>query len=121
LGEARFRGATLGGARVSQRDGRIKFSRDPGALLGRTGLAPSAPVALSVGKPLVWDGRVLVGVNEPGWLIEPAGEGEDPTVPRLRRGSVRLTLAEAVRDGAADGEWLIGAHIQHLLPAFTPG
>jgi tRNA(Ile)-lysidine synthase len=121
LGELRFRGATLGGARVSQQDGWVRFCRDPGAVLGRAGVAPVASVGLSAGEPVVWDGRVLVCAHESGWLIEPAGEGGDPTAPRLRRGRACLTLAGAVRDGAADAEWLIGAHFRHLLPAFTPG
>jgi hypothetical protein len=121
LAESRFRGATLGGARVSQQDGWVSFCRDPGALLGRAGVEPAAPVALCVGKPMIWDGRVLVCAHEPGWIIEPAGKGGDPTVPRLRHGRTHLTLAEAAGGGPVDGKWLIGAHLRHLLPAFTSG
>ncbi len=50
--------ATLGGALIKYWNGRIWFLREPGALAGRTGLAPMARQAVK--EPTLWDGRFIL-------------------------------------------------------------
>ncbi len=50
--------ATLGGALIKSWKGRLWFLREPGAVLGRTGVAPMPPKA--VASALLWDGRFIL-------------------------------------------------------------
>ncbi|MES1199300.1 MAG: tRNA lysidine(34) synthetase TilS [Pseudomonadota bacterium] len=107
-----FRGATLGGARLRLRAGALFISRDAGALSGRAdGAAGLAPMALTAGTESAWDGRLRVAANEPGWRIE-ARAGR----PVFCKGEASLPWAEAVRCDIVTGEWLMGAHVRHILP-----
>jgi tRNA(Ile)-lysidine synthase len=107
-----FRGATLGGARLRLGAGGLRIARDPGALSGRAdGAAGVAPLALAPGEALVWDGRLRVMANAPGWRIEVrAGR------PVFCKGEASQSWAEAVRCGIVTGEWLVDAHVRHILP-----
>jgi tRNA(Ile)-lysidine synthase len=107
------RGATLGGAHVaSSGAGGLTFTRDPGAVLGRAGQPPLAPLALPPGREAVWDGRVALLADEAGWRALP---GPEARAPVLARGDAVLTLREAVSAGLLRAEWLLGERIAHLL------
>jgi tRNA(Ile)-lysidine synthase len=100
-----FSGATLGGAWLRPRADRIVIARDPGALTGRAdGAAPVPPLRLAPGEEAVWDGRVALGLDEPGWSVVFNGRS-----PELRRGEERRPLA------AASPHWLLRKRVQHLL------
>lgn len=107
-----FRGATLAGARLRPRGARIVIGRDTGALTGRAdGAEPVPPHELAPGKQAVWDGRVALTVDKPGWSVV-----FDGRVPQLQRGEERRPLA------AASPHWLLRERVQHLLGMeLTPG
>ena len=69
---ARDGAATLAGTLVRRWRGRLWFLREPGAVLGRTGVAPMAPEALDA--PLLWDGRFILRPRRAGLSVAPAGE-----------------------------------------------
>ncbi|MBL8549407.1 MAG: tRNA lysidine(34) synthetase TilS [Hyphomonadaceae bacterium] len=110
---------TLGGAKVGARGGQATVSRDPGALLGRGKEARAIWIDLPQGKPLVWDGRLEIVAPGPGWRIGPAAAPPDPTAPVFSSGGRRFSLAEAQSEQAA-AEWLLAAHLEHLLPLVHP-
>ncbi len=74
--DAPFRGATLAGARLRPL-GRecVVAERDPGALFGRAGGAPIAPLRLAAGTGAVWDGRWLVGPHASAVEVRPGVDG----------------------------------------------
>jgi len=71
------RDATLSGALVSCRGGRLMISREPAAVLGRQGAAPLAPVVLAPGKKMIFDARFIAAnlFAEPA-LLRPVGREE---------------------------------------------
>lgn len=85
LAEARASGrATLAGALIAHRRGEIGFEREPAALLGRAGVAPAAPLALSEGAPALWDARFIAAGA--GATIGPSGaSGALGGAPAIRR------------------------------------
>ncbi len=104
-----FRGASLGGARIARAGAEVVLSRDIGALQGRAdGSPPLGPVPLIAGIEAIWDGRLAVVAAEPGWSIAVEQGG-----PRLARGKLRLTLAEA--GPLAVLTWLLEWRVKHLL------
>lgn len=54
------RPATLGGAILAMREGRLHFQREPAGILGRAGVAGLAPIVLSPGERALWDGRFII-------------------------------------------------------------
>ncbi|MDX2238859.1 MAG: tRNA lysidine(34) synthetase TilS [Hyphomonadaceae bacterium] len=92
LGDAAFKGATLGGARIKIASGdRLVLARDPGAIAGRAGVPPAAPLRLAPGGDGVWDARL--------WA---------------RAGATAITLPGEA-DAAAAHDWLLAARAAHLL------
>ncbi|HYD73805.1 MAG TPA: tRNA lysidine(34) synthetase TilS, partial [Candidatus Binatia bacterium] len=111
LDRSDFRGATLAGAWLQPRGGRIVIARDPGALAGRAdGAAPVPPLRLAPSAEAVWDGRVLLRTDEPGWSVVFNGRS-----PELQRGEERRPLA------AASPHWLLRERVQHLLGGINTG
>jgi tRNA(Ile)-lysidine synthase len=107
LDEAAFSGATLAGAWLQPRDGRVIIRRDPGALAGRAGgAAPVPALPLPPNEERVWDGRVALTMREPGWSVIVEGGA-----PMLARGDARVSFA------AAPARWLLRARVEHLLAA----
>lgn len=115
-----FKGATLGGVRLRVGDGRLTLLRDPGAILGRVGHAAPESLPLPAGKAVVWDGRLEIAAAGAGWFVRAAGFRADPAAPAFLCDGVQLTLAEAKEAEILRADWLIAAHVRHLLPAFTP-
>ena len=56
--------ATLGGALIKSWKGRLWFLREPAALLGRSGVLPMAPVAIT--EAILWDGRYILRPEKGG-------------------------------------------------------
>jgi tRNA(Ile)-lysidine synthase len=105
LDRADFTGATLAGAWLQPRGARILIRRDPGALSGRAdGAAPLSALPLPAGEETVWDGRVAVTIDAPGWRVV-----FDGRIPQLQRGEERRPLA------AASPHWLLRERVQHVL------
>lgn len=52
--------ACLGGALLKMARDRLFILREPGAILGRAGVAPIAPMALHTGERALWDGRFIL-------------------------------------------------------------
>jgi len=102
-----FRGAALGGARISRRGEDLVLSRDPGALLGRTGVAPAAPLPLKQGQETIWDGRLSLTAPASGW-----------SVAATRDGAELVTEAGRAPLDAATPQWLLAERVRHLLGAF---
>lgn len=107
LEAASFRGAALGGARIARHGDQLILSRDPGALLGRAGVVPAAPVALPAGREFVWDGRLSLTVSGGGWEVAPTRGGAELRGPA---GPAPLT--------SADARWLLADRVRHLLGVF---
>ncbi len=111
-----FSGATLGGVQLRPVRGGVRLSRDLGALEGRAdGALPLAALPLPAGAEIVWDGRLAVSARAPGWRIE-AEEGR----PIFVGDGARLAWADAVGCSVVTGEWLIEAHVRHILPVHSP-
>jgi tRNA(Ile)-lysidine synthase len=109
LGEPTFAGACLGGARLARTRKRLRIDRDPGALVGRAGGATAlAPLPLEPGQEAVWDGRLALCVDEPGWSVVAAAGA-----PELVRLGQRRALANLVAIGQA--RWLLSQRVNHLL------
>jgi tRNA(Ile)-lysidine synthase len=104
LDDPEFPVATLGGAAFSPRGDFFRITRDPGALAGRAGVAPLAPLELAPKAETVWDGRLALTVVEAGWSVVFDGRGTG-----LQRGEETLPLA------AASPHWLVKNHVEHLL------
>ena len=111
IGQPSFKAATVGGALVQNRRGRLVLKRDSGALQGRAdGAAPIAPVMLEAGKTTIWDGRVALTMASPGWRVTVVDGA-----PVLANGAARAPLAEAAP------EWLLQARVEHLLARCLTG
>ena len=101
-----FKAQTLGGAVVRRHGDEIRISRDRGALYGRADGARAIPsLPLEAGVETVWDGRVAVKMDEPGWTIVLGRNAQ----PELEKDGVRLPIA------AASPRWLLEERVQHLL------
>lgn len=64
------RPATLGGVLLRRRGERISLTREPAAVLGRTGIRPVAARDLAPGARILWDDRFIVAncFNDPATL-----------------------------------------------------
>ena len=101
-----FKAQTLGGAVVRRHGDVIRISRDRGALYGRADGARGLPaLALDAGIETVWDGRLALKIDEPGWTVVLGRNGQ----PELENGAVRKPIA------AAAPRWLLEERVQHLL------
>jgi tRNA(Ile)-lysidine synthase len=106
-------GATLGGAWIRRTAHALHLTRDPGAVLGRIGRAPLAPLALPVEEEeVVWDGRLALRAREPGWTCAADARGRGVVVGT---GKTALTLGEARQKGLIAADWLHRERIAHLL------
>lgn len=96
--------STLGGCRIVPRGGRILFCREPAAA--------SEELALTIGKPTLWDGRFVVG-----WKA--SRKPRNPlTVRRLGRAGL-AELRERVGESGLDARiGRIPAPARAALPAF---
>lgn len=110
-----FPGATHGGVRFHPaRGGAIRLTRDSGAALGRAdGAAPPAPLPLPVGEEQVWDGRIALTAQAPGWR---AVADDNPDLVVLEKGAERRRLAAA--EEAVHACALLRAHIAHALAVY---
>lgn len=88
--------ATLAGARLVAQARQVLAHRDPGDY-GRAG-RPPAEAELTPGRETVWDGRLGVVTDAPGWRIGPAGGRRAGLSPADR---ARLNAAPATARGAA--------------------
>lgn len=68
--------ATLAGALLKRRGGRLFVMREPAALLGRTDLAPAAPAPLGPSSRVLWDGRFIIEAAEAASDLAAAALGE---------------------------------------------
>lgn len=101
-----FTGETFAGALVKKRGDTIVISRDRGAVYGRADGARAIPrLPLKPGVETVWDRRVALTIDEPGWSVV---LGQNAT-PELERGEQRAALA------AAAPHWLLKERAQHVL------
>jgi hypothetical protein len=101
-----FKAQTLGGAVVRRQGDEIRISRDRGALYGRADGARAIPLLpLEAGVDTVWDGRVALKIDEPGWTVVLGRNAQ----PELEKDGKRLPLA------AAAPRWLLKERVQHLL------
>ncbi len=101
-----FKAQTLGGAVVRRQRDEIRISRDRGALYGRADGARAIPrLPLEAGVETVWDGRVALKIDEPGWAVVLGRNAQ----PELEKEGKRLPLA------AAAPRWLLKERVQHLL------
>ncbi|MGE3302631.1 MAG: tRNA lysidine(34) synthetase TilS [Hyphomonadaceae bacterium] len=101
---------TLGGARFSARGGALTLSRDPGGVLGRNGRAGLGPQEIA--GETVWDGRIALTAEEPGWRLIPGPGG---SAPLLERDGRTLSVDEAAAAGLVRAHWLQSERIAHLL------
>jgi len=110
-----FRGAALSGARLSVERGGFSLRRDPGAVFGRSGSAGLGARALEAGQTLVWDGRVRISARA---AVTLAAGGTDPDAPVVEAAGRLFSLTEAEEAGLVRADWLLEAHVSHIL--FTP-
>ena len=107
-----FRGATLAGAVISPGADGVVLRRDPGAVLGRSGGGkPLLAAPLPVGREVVWDGRLALTAQAPGWTASPAknaallklqaSQGEPPFGDSVVQ--IRSLAAVRIRHGFAPG------------------
>jgi tRNA(Ile)-lysidine synthase len=68
------RGGPLGGALFEKTNDGWLVTRDPGAVLGRSGVPVLGAETLRAGVETLWDGRVLVTAFEPGLRVKPIGD-----------------------------------------------
>lgn len=111
-----FRGATLGGAALAASRGELVLNRDPGALLGRAGVAPIPELMLPAEIETIWDGRLALTSREEGWRAAFDRNGR----PILRRAETTLPLVEAAGVGVVVATWLTEAAILHRLGGEMP-
>jgi tRNA(Ile)-lysidine synthase len=107
-----FRGATLGGARLTPRRDGFRLERDRGALQGRSGgVAPLAALPLPAGREMVWDGRLALRAAEDGWsaVVGPDGGAV------LTKSDAILPLVEAESVGVATVRWLNLERLAHCF------
>jgi tRNA(Ile)-lysidine synthase len=117
IGAPGFSGASLGGAVLKLKKGVVHLARDSGAVLGRAdGAAALPPLKLSSGIVSVWDNRLEVRAEAPGWRVLP----DDIAAPIFEKADARFTRAEADSAGEIRAQWLTEAHIAHLLPSDSP-
>ncbi len=105
-----FPGASLGGALVRAQSGGVMFRRDPGAVAGRAGCAPLAPLALPKGEEVIWDGRLALTGLEAGWTARAQTDA-----PIFARAQALLTLEEAARAGVVRPAWRLKERARHAL------
>src|SRR5262249_39791583 len=102
-----FAGATLGGVQLKPTRGGVALTRDRGAVLGRAGGQAAPPaLALPLGDEVVWDGRLALRAQKPGWRLEADARGD----PELVFGATRMVASPEV-----EARWLLAAHAAHRL------
>ena len=102
--------ATLAGARIEARAGRLSIMREPGELVRR----PPAPLILAAGEAGVWDGRFEIAANRLARIVPLAGHAArlapaDAAALRAIPAKARAALpaeAEPPRLRIASGEGL---------------
>jgi tRNA(Ile)-lysidine synthase len=81
--------ATLAGARIEARAGRLSIMREPGELVRR----PPAPLILAAGEAGVWDGRFEIAADRPARIVPLAGLAA--RLPPLDAAALREVPAKA--------------------------
>ncbi|MBU6407502.1 MAG: tRNA lysidine(34) synthetase TilS [Alphaproteobacteria bacterium] len=111
--KAGARAQTLGGAIVRRNRDGFMIGRDPGALLGRSGVPPQAPQALLPGVPGIVDRRLWLQTHADGYeaAVTPSAQWA------LRRNGRWISL-DAAKDVSA--RWLTAAHALHVLGPSDP-
>ncbi len=93
--------ATLAGARIEATAERVLVLREAGELRRR----PPAPLPLSTGQPVVWDGRYEITADALGWSVVPALgrlsalSDADRAVVARSPAAARGALPVLIRDG----------------------
>lgn len=92
LAAARRTGAaSLGGAILAARRGRLTIYREPAAVLGRVGVAPLAPRLLAPGQRVLFDARFIVECGtEPALLAARGGAGPGAASPSTGGAPARI-------------------------------
>jgi tRNA(Ile)-lysidine synthase len=103
---------TLGGAWIQWTKEGLHLTRDPGAILGREGRPPLAALELAPGLEAVWDRRLALVAQAPGWRC---AADSKTCAPVFLRGNTVLTLSEARQSGVIVPHWLHRERIAHLL------
>jgi len=67
-------GTTLGGARLLSREKGLSIVRDTGMVLGRNQRPPLRPLKLRPSEPMMWDGRFIMGTDEPNVEVVALGQ-----------------------------------------------
>lgn len=97
---------TFAGAVIKKRGDTIVISRDRGGVYGRADGGRAIPrLPLEAGVEAVWDRRVALTIDEPGWSVVVGGNA----TPELERGEERVALAHAAP------HWLLKERAQHVL------
>ncbi|MGE0595816.1 MAG: tRNA lysidine(34) synthetase TilS [Hyphomonadaceae bacterium] len=109
IGTAAFRGASLGGATLTPRRGKIHIGRDAGAVTGRAGVPPLEPLALAERVEIVWDGRLALTATAPDCVLMPGA------APQVAQAGRVVALAEAAATGLVRARWLMEQHVKHRL------
>jgi tRNA(Ile)-lysidine synthase len=104
---------TLGGAVVRRLGCGFVIDRDPGALLGRSGVAPQPPIPLVPGTPVLVDGRI--------WLVAKTA-GYEAVATRRARWALRRNGHWIALDASEDVtvRWLTVALVRHILAPVEP-
>ncbi|MGH7546376.1 MAG: hypothetical protein ACREKI_09360, partial [Gemmatimonadota bacterium] len=86
-------------------------TRDSGAALGRAdGAMAPAPLPLPVGEEQVWDGRIALTAQAPGWR---AVADDNPDLVALEKDGVRRRLDAA--EDAVRARPLLRARVAHAF------
>ena len=108
----RLHGGTIGGANIESVKGGMRVTRDPGAVLGRSGVAPLQPLRVEAGREALWDGRVLVRAGRDGAVVGVRGrDGWRAALPTLVEGDATLADVAGPR---------IHSHLQVQALAIPP-
>lgn len=92
---------SLGGALIERRGQNIWVYREPGAVVGRAGVAPIGRAQISPGQTLLWDGRFIIRNNSENAVDVGLFNGEAGIDPAAYHGPVRgLVSMPAIWDGS---------------------
>lgn len=114
---------TIAGVLVQPQSGGVRLARDPGAVLGHSGVPPLAELALTQARETVWDGRMAFMAAAPGWRAAPAADASG-YIGLIGPGE-RLFVSEPLgQDGpvlfgtnAVNARWLLRERAAHALSA----
>lgn len=108
-----FKGATFSGVRLKPVKGGVQLCRDSGEVHGRRGRPGLRDRSLKAGETCIWDNRVRIAAHEDLTLTPHGHDTGAPVVLAAEGQEWRLHAAEA--QGRVTADWLIEAHISHIL------